>query len=540
MNSYIINHMVKTTDYHNREFSLENLLQSYNEKVENKISQIPKIWLPLARDFLFDDEKSFWNKEISDTVFHKLNAILQNCEDQDRFYQRFYDSLEHFFIALSAFNEITNTIKLYKEYHVPEPLKLRMYYLPTYNSIVEGCMTNLFKFIRDNLDLIDSKNLLEQTKLNGLVEALNSRGLGILTGDIDVDLRNAINHGGVYATDEKEVTFFYSKGKKGTKSKHMQDYDIKRKIVKLVDTTSSIFLGVIRFFIEHKMDFNSLEKYASEEKQMVYESLVKLELSTYNKKCLFLSSSTNIKQEEQINISFYTDDISRNEKFEFSIWTFLKLYYYFPESKRFHLSFSSERTLPSFIDINTNDIKRFHRGEIRTLEELVQVVIKNNTIMLWEPYTEEIDKKEAKKAYYQDIIYEKYEIRNITDISTENRKRFKCELYIKDATRRNHVKQVIRQAVEEIKNLQNYPNLKHKIKFGDISADLVNITVYKNRARDGKRERYLISNNENFIATVQYYVHPKYKINDSLKDGIWKDLKFRKEEDIEYGWNPNF
>jgi hypothetical protein len=51
--------MVKTTDYHNREFSLENLLQSYNEKVENKISQIPKIWLPLARDFLFEDEKIF-------------------------------------------------------------------------------------------------------------------------------------------------------------------------------------------------------------------------------------------------------------------------------------------------------------------------------------------------------------------------------------------------------------------------------------------------------------------------------------------------
>lgn len=59
MNSYLINHMVKTTDYHNREFSLENLLQSYNEKVENKISQIPKIWLPLARDFLFEDEKIF-------------------------------------------------------------------------------------------------------------------------------------------------------------------------------------------------------------------------------------------------------------------------------------------------------------------------------------------------------------------------------------------------------------------------------------------------------------------------------------------------
>jgi hypothetical protein len=541
LNQKYISYSVITTEYHNKEFSIEKLLKSYNDKIDHRIKKIPKIWLPLIKGFLFEDERIFWEKEKSEKVYQKLCELYDTSINKEEFFQRFYDSLEHFFIALSAYDDIINTINLYKEYRVPDPLEVRMYYLPTYNSIVEGCMTNLFKFLRDNLDLVDQSNLLAQTKLNGLIEVMNSRGLDILTVDLDVDIRNAINHGGVYATDEKRVTFFFNKGKQGTQSKDLTVYDLKRKIFNLLDCSSSIFVGVIQFLIEKEIDFNMLQNYSSNKKQMIYESLVKLELSTFNKKCLFLASSTTINSEKQINVSFYTDEISSEEKLQFSILTFLRLFYYFTKAERFFLNFSSERTLPSFISSNANDIKKFITGEIKTLEELAQTVVKNNPSLLWEPYTEEIDVNEAKKAYYQDIIKENYEIRNIQDISMEDIKRFKLELYIKNVSRRNHVKKVVREVVREIKNLRNYPNLKHKIKYGDMPADVIYMSVYKYRAREGRREKYLVSNNDNFIATVQYNVDPKFKITqDSLRDGVWKDLVFRQEGDIEYGWNPNF
>lgn len=72
-------------------------------------------------------------------------------------------------------------------------------------------------------------------------------------------------------------------------------------------------------------------------------------------------------------------------------------------------------------------------------------------------------------------------------------------------------------------------------------ADLLQLTVYQVKARDGRREKHQISSNTNFIATVQYFSDKKYMIPHSgLKDKIWDDLKFRTEGNIEYGWNPNF
>ncbi|WP_273854175.1 hypothetical protein [Guptibacillus spartinae] len=161
--------------------------------------------------------------------------------------------------------------------------------------------------------------------------------------------------------------------------------------------------------------------------------------------------------------------------------------------------------------------------------------------MLWEPYLEDINIIEAEKNYFTDIIEQNYKVTEIKDISTEDTKRFKATVYIENANRKNHVRQDIFKIMDTLKKLKNYPNLKYKTKHGEIPADLIQLTIYKVEARSGRREKYLISSNENFIATVQYFSHQNYKLSHtSLKGNIWKDLKFRREGDIEFGWNPNF
>ncbi|RAS83086.1 hypothetical protein [Priestia endophytica] len=541
MNQKFIEYSVLAMKYHNDEISIEKIENMYKEKIDSNITKIPKIWLATIKDFLFEDEKLFWEKEISEAVYTKICELNNAASNDNIFFERFYSSLEHFFIALSGYDDIINTLNLFKEYSIPNELELRMHYLPTYNSIVEGCLANLFKFLRDNLDLADSKNLLEQTKLDGLVNIMRTRGLEILITDIDIDIRNAINHGGIYVHDEKGVTFFYNKRQKGTLSKELSTYDLERKITKLIDCASSIFVGILRFFIDKGITLDRLKRYSNQENILVYQSLVRLELSTFHKKCLFLTNDFNINTQNQITASFHTEELSVGEKLEFALLTFFRLYHYFPNHQRFFLRFSSERALPSVIGVNISDIEDFVNGKIANPEDLASLIVHKETPILWEPSVEEIDIKEAKTAYYSNIKNNDYEITDIKDVSTENQKRFRANLFIGEVTRKNHVKKAVRDAINEIKLLKNYPKLQHRIKHGDISADAIYINIFKQKARKGRREKHLISNNENFIATVQYNNNLKNKQTHEIeRNGVWKDFIFRQEGDIEYGWNPNF
>ncbi len=541
LNKDFIDYSVLTTKYHNDEINVKQVEDVYREKVDPEIESIPKVWLATIKEFLLEDEKLFWEKEVSETVYNKLCELFNIAYDNDSFFKRLYGSLEHFFIALSGYNDIVNTLNLFKEYNVPTELELRMHYLPAYNSILEGCITNLFKFLRDNIDLADPKNLLDQTKLDGLVNIMRTRGLDILINDIDIDIRNAINHGGIYAHDEKAVTFFYNKRQEGTLSKELATYDLKRKITRLIDCASSIFVGILRFFIEKDVTFNLLKNYTTQEGIMVYQSLVRLELSTFHKKCLFLTNEFNVNDQNQVTVSFHTDELSVEDKLTFSIFTFLKLLHYFPNAQRFFLRFSSERTLPSFVSAAVSDIEDFINGKISTLEELATLIIRKESPLLWEPSTEEIDINESKTAYYNNIKKNDYEIVNIRDISTEDLKRFRVDLFIGDVARKNHVKKVVRDAINEIRVLKNYPNLRYKVKHGEISADAIYINVFKHKAREGRKEKHLISNNINFIAAVQYNKISKNKLAyETERNGVWKDFIFRQEGNIEYGWNPNF
>jgi hypothetical protein len=96
LNNEYISYSVIATEYHNKEFSIEKLLKSYNDKIDHRIKKIPKIWLPLVKGFLFEDERIFWEKEKSEKVYQKLCELYNTSINKEEFFQRFYDSLEQY------------------------------------------------------------------------------------------------------------------------------------------------------------------------------------------------------------------------------------------------------------------------------------------------------------------------------------------------------------------------------------------------------------------------------------------------------------
>src|SRR5699024_12470217 len=75
--------------------------------------------------------------------------------------------------------------------------KTRLYRIPTYISIVEGCLSNLFRVITLLLDQTTTKDYKTQNKLSPLCTVLKNNDFELLVRDVDVDVRHAINHGGV-------------------------------------------------------------------------------------------------------------------------------------------------------------------------------------------------------------------------------------------------------------------------------------------------------------------------------------------------------
>lgn len=69
-----------------------------------------------------------------------------------------------------------------------------------------------------------------------------------------------------------------------------------------------------------------------------------------------------------------------------------------------------------------------------------------------------------------------------------------------------------------------------------MEADIIYLVVYKKEVRRGK-DRALFPNNDNFVAQIQYDIDMRFPIRNGFIDS---HLKRRREESIEYNWNPNF
>ena len=71
------------------------------------------------------------------------------------------------------------------------------YFFHCFFSIVEGCLTNLYRFIALILNQTTDKDYAATYKLNPLCEILNKNSFNKLTDAVNIIIRNATNHGGI-------------------------------------------------------------------------------------------------------------------------------------------------------------------------------------------------------------------------------------------------------------------------------------------------------------------------------------------------------
>ncbi|WP_042360486.1 hypothetical protein [Geomicrobium sp. JCM 19055] len=175
-----------------------------------------------------------------------------------------------------------------------------------------------------------------------------------MTDTVDVDIRNAINHGSVIIS-ESSVTFRFVKDKT-IKSKNLTYYTFNEIIENVYDTCSAILLGVVEFID------NNYESIVNNDSKVIAFHLTELELSLPGFVCRGLDDESI--NHTQLNINIETENTDRNYLLQSSIEVAMLVYNQYPNYEKYLINFHNERIVLTFVRFNKQEIEDMLRGDL--------------------------------------------------------------------------------------------------------------------------------------------------------------------------------
>lgn len=522
------------------EATRENGLEDVKSTFLSLFSQadyIPSIYHPILYRFLKNHQMKHWSEDLFVFTRKKICEI-ERTVGKEIMRITLLKHFHHLIYTYQNLIDIEERILLMNRFKGSEELKAKIFSINIYNDLLNTGFSNALKLFIEFQSLIENKDLF-QKNLTPQIECLASpkRGYRLITDLADSNIRNAISHGGVRAVGSK-MYFSYRKGEQQI-NQESTVYDFKDSLLQLFDGVSAILLSWFGYLCEENITYDEIYENSSvhEDTSLFFE---KLSMSTMCTSCdrvyqLEINNCTGKRQ--HVNVELIGVDLDIDSRIFLGLSTAERVYQLRKLSLEdtIMVSFSSPRTANSFFTVSCSTVNDLSTGVI-DFGEAWRRIIEDKNALMFPINDEERNEFEDSFRYYPDIETEDYVIREIEDISLENMKRFKAVIYLKRAKRASHVRKTVEKIVEEIKTLKNYGFLSHKVKHGNMEADILYLVLYKKELRRGK-DRALYPSNENFIAQIQYDVNMKFPIRNKFIDN---NLKKRREKLIEYNWNPNF
>lgn len=221
----------------------QNILQKVNREIPQNISACKHELLCIMNEVINLDPCCYWNRQ----VFNQTDSALQSIATQLPALSIDDTIFEFFLTGYNAYMQVTNVINDLSGLNDSPAMKNRQFRIPTYVSIVEGCLTNLYRFIALIINQTTTKDYASTYKLNSLCEILSKNGFDKLTESVNINIRNAINHGGiVFEEDGQTIVFHYTENKRSVSSA-FTTYEFDQLINDVYDTASAIILGITVF-----------------------------------------------------------------------------------------------------------------------------------------------------------------------------------------------------------------------------------------------------------------------------------------------------
>lgn len=414
-----------------------------SEKILKKLSEaINEVTLSSRHELLclFDGILSttpccYWNKNIYSQVISKLEPLPQQNSGMiiDEM------AMEHFLIGYGTYKQVIDIINDLSGLNDSAEIKNRQYRIPTYISIVEGCLTNLFRFIALLLNQTTTKDYSSAYKLSPLCDILNSNDLSCATQHVDIDIRNAINHGGViFKEDGRTIDFHYMKNHNSV-SRTLQVYEFDRLIEQVYDTASAILLS-LSVFLNNHWDLVSIDL---SQKSFMSFALFSLELSIPHCKCRYIFDIPNNKQ---LNADFYITNTDRTFILQTAVELAIIIFTRYGDYDQYYFSFSGERLQTSWVRFTNQEVADMTTRK-REITDVIQNALKRKDIIIFDPSTEEVNLQEIKYFRFPNYESDDFKITNIEDGSLPDRKRLRCQLYIGDITDKGRILEIIPERI---------------------------------------------------------------------------------------------
>lgn len=488
-------------------------------------------------------------KEISDEMLYILNMVVvtdpcshadilvcrQVYELLEKLYEQHSDDLEidetifgYFLMGYNSYSQLSEIISDLRNFNISQEVKTRLYRLPTYTSIVESCLANFLRVIALLTGKAISKDYTSQNTLGRLVTVMNSNGYNEITKNINVNLRNAINHGKVEVKRDRigeKISFYYVENHV-SKCTELNMYEFDRIIDSVFDTASGVLLG-LALFINNNLKLLNID---TSKREYTDFSLLSMKLSIPGVYCKNISDVGN---NTQLNIEVEIQNTDRCYIGQIATMMAILVFDHYKQYDKYMISFTNPRMLTGWVRYTKKEIFDMYTKN-KGFDVVLKSVIGRKDFIIFEPSHEEIDLNEVKYFCFPNYTTDKYKVNNIEDASVEDKKRLRAHLFIGDIKDKQEIIEVIKDAIDWLKYIKNPPSPKVQQKHGSMEADSLYINVYK---KDYRTNKELFPNNDNFVCFVDYNLSGETTLKDGgLPESIWNKLYHEKMNNIAIAW----
>ncbi len=496
------------------------------KKITKIKGDIPIALLGLLRELSFTKPPYYWNRTVADEVEVNLNQLLDHGFTP--FENGFENSTVEFFEAIRAFENITKGISEIRHVAFEESFKTTLFRNPVFAQICEDLLMNLFRVIKNIVDEYSEKDYSNLNTLGQILPCLSKNGFNYST-EINLNLRNAVNHGNVFV-DGDTISYRYGKSPKTYENSSMKYWEYDRIIDDSYDIGCGILVGFLRvlasnpeIIIQH---FQSSKMNSQQWFRLMYKNpkahIKYLDEAQLNQPQLNVNIHTTI--EDKNHLVFALIELAKGASIQF------------PDYDRYLVGFTHNRSSSGFIRLASDDLNLTDN-----VAELYQKLIDTQDILIMPIMETEINENAYKYHVFPKLGSKHYEVLDIKDCSIENFKRVKAKVLLNERFSKKDIRTLVERIVGEMLQLKTPQNPYEVTKFGETQADIVFLNVFVNNP--DRRKFDLFPNNTAFVCSAHYY---RDNNCPRLKDGgvmasLWNSYKKEKiGTNIQLAWNPNY
>jgi len=198
---------------------------------------------------LYKDPCTYWNKDVFTQTYTQLESLFKSHGNLLEIDESIFN---YFLMGYNSYCQISDIIMDLRNFNLMQETKTQLYRLPTYTTLLESCLSNFLRVIATLTGRCIGKDYSSQNTLGQLTSIMATNGYSELSNGVNVNIRNAINHGKVLLkkVPGDRICFYYSENHV-QKCQEMSLYDFDRVIDDTYDLVSAVFLSIVVFINGH-------------------------------------------------------------------------------------------------------------------------------------------------------------------------------------------------------------------------------------------------------------------------------------------------